>query len=213
MDSVEILCDYFALFTSLVWVLRKKNLTKLLPTGPKDTHIDGYFLFCLFCILFLIEKKRTSTILFWLPLFSCPDTTTNWTLCKLLMLTSFIQFRFRGHTTVTVRKVLHLLTGVHRNEPFVVLLRHFTSPLSSKSACVDHPIFLLRRQARPLPICIESQTGHEQQQRFFFSLEGAPRYSSVVHTPALYLTLQFGTTDLWLLQIRCSNMLQTTPYV
>lgn len=87
-----------------VWVLRK-NLTELLLKCPKETQIDGYFLsFFFFCFLFLRVRTRTIAILV-VFLISCPDTNTGWTLCKLLMLTSFIRFRFRGYTTVPVRKV------------------------------------------------------------------------------------------------------------
>lgn len=66
-------------------------------------------------------------------------------------------------------EVLCPLTGVHRNEPFVVLLRHFTTPLSSKSACVDHHIFLLRRQADLLStwLCLNARLATR-----FFSSKG-----------------------------------------
>lgn len=193
---------------------------ELLFKCPKNTQIDGYFLFFfgLFCILFLRVRKRTITIVLVVSfLISCPDTNTGWTLCKLLMLTSFIQFRFRGYTTVPVTKVLHLLTGVHRNEPFVVLLRHLKHHSLLISLC-QSPHSSFKETSRPLLTCpFPSPSLHWMLYWLRVVANGFPPRGSTLLQRHLYTCPVFNSTvwDYWPSAAldRCSNMLQRTPYV
>lgn len=105
--------------------------------------------FFFFCFLFLRVRTRTIAVLV-VFLISCPDTNTGWTLCKLLMLTSFIRFRFRGYTTVPVRNVL---TSANRSSHKCRFVKTFTTPLSLLISLCRSARYSFKETKRPLHTC------------------------------------------------------------